>query len=247
MAERLKGKTALITGGARGIGFSIARAMSAEGARVALADLDLEAAEKSAQEIGGDSLALELDLRDVASCRSCVDAAISALGQLDILVNNGGICRSVPIPEIDQAFYDDMFDTNVRGAFFCSQKAAVHMRGRETGRIINIASIAARSGGSADVSVYAASKGALHTLTKAFAKFLAPGGTANTILPGPTGTDMLLGWSNQEQIDSLTSKILLGRLARPEDHAGAVVFLASDEASYITGASIDTNGGMLMD
>jgi NAD(P)-dependent dehydrogenase (short-subunit alcohol dehydrogenase family) len=120
------------------------------------------------------------------------------------------------------------------------------MRGRQTGRIINIASIAARSGGTADVSVYAATKGALHTMTKAFAKYLAPGGTANTILPGPTGTDMLLGWSNEDQIASLTSKILLGRLARPKDHAGAAVFLASDEASYVTGASIDTNGGMLM-
>jgi NAD(P)-dependent dehydrogenase (short-subunit alcohol dehydrogenase family) len=246
MAERLAGKTALITGGARGIGLCIARAMSREGARVALADLDLDAARESAADIADDALALELDLRDVASCRACVRAAIASLGRLDILVNNGGICKTVPIDQIDQEFYDNMFDTNVRGAFFCSQSAAAHMRERATGRIINIASIAARTGGSEDVSVYAATKGALHTLTKAFAKYLAPGGTANTILPGPTGTDMLLGWSTPEQIGSLTSKILLGRLADPEDHAGAAVFLASDEASYITGAGIDTNGGMLM-
>jgi NAD(P)-dependent dehydrogenase (short-subunit alcohol dehydrogenase family) len=246
MTDSLKGKTALITGGARGIGLAVARGMIAEGTQVILADIDIDTAAQAAEALGDAASAIRLDLSDVNHCKACVAEAIERNGQLDILVNNGGICQTVPIEDIDQAFYDRMFDINVRGAFFCSQAAAVHMRERQTGRIINIASIAARTGGSEDVSVYAGTKGAMVAITKAFAKFLAPGGTCNAVLPGPTRTDLFNGWADDEMAERLAGKIPMGRLATPEDHAGAVVFLATDAAAYITGAGIDTNGGMYM-
>ena len=246
MGYELSGKTALITGGARGIGLAIARGMLGAGASVVLADMDISAAERAARDLGPGASARWIDLADVQSCRSCVAETIAGEGCLDILVNNGGICEVRPIPEIDQPFYDRMFDINVRGAFFCSQAAAVHMRQRHTGRIINIASIAARTGGSEDVSVYAATKGAILAMTRAFAKFLAPWGTANAILPGPTDTDLFHGWASDEQAAALTRKIPLERLGQPEDHVGAAVFLASSAAAYVTGASIDINGGMFM-
>ncbi len=246
MLESLKDKVALITGGARGIGLAIARAMHDRGAVVVLADIDLPAAQKAARELGSPASAMRLDLSDVDSCKECVNRAITEKGKLDILVNNGGICKTRPIDQIDQPFYDAMFDINVRGAFFCSQAAAAHMRERHTGRIINIASIAARNGGSEDVSVYAATKGAMVAMTKAFAKYLAPGGTCNAVLPGPTHTDLFHGWASDEQAEGLAKKIPMGRLASPEDHVGAVLFLASDAAAYVTGAGIDTNGGMYM-
>jgi NAD(P)-dependent dehydrogenase (short-subunit alcohol dehydrogenase family) len=245
--QALDGKVALITGGARGIGLSVAYAMAGAGARVILADLDEDAAAQAAQAIGPLASAARLDLASVESCRSCIDRTVEQLGQLDILVNNGGICHAVPIPDVDQAFYDRMFDINVRGAFFCSQAAAVHMKARQTGRIITIASIAAKTGGTADVSIYAATKASVVALTKAFAKYLAPYGTANAILPGPTDTALFRGWASNEQADALLEKIPLARLGRPGDHAGAALFLASPAADYITGSTIDINGGMLMD
>lgn len=243
----LEGRVALITGGARGIGLSIARAMAEGGARVVLADIDEGAATDAAAGLGGGASSEALDLGSVDSCRRCVAETVDRHGRLDILVNNGGICHVRPIPEIDQPFWDDMFDINVRGAFFCSQAAAVHMRERRTGRIITIASVAAKTGGTADVSIYAATKAAVVALTKAFAKFLAPYGTANAILPGPTDTDLFRGWASDEQAAALVDKIPLGRLGSPEDHAGAALFLATDAAAYITGATVDINGGLLMD
>lgn len=243
----LDAKVALITGGARGIGLSVATLMAEAGARVVLADLDEAAASEAADEIGPKASAAPLDLGNVASCRECVARTVERFGQLDILVNNGGICHAVPIPAVDQAFYDRMFDINVRGAFFCSQAAAVHMRERRTGRIITIASIAAKTGGTADVSIYAATKAAVVALTKAYAKYLAPFGTANAILPGPTETALFRGWASDEQADALERVIPMGRLGEARDHAGAALFLASSAADYITGSTIDINGGMLMD
>lgn len=240
-------KVALVTGGARGIGLAVATLMAGAGARVVLADLDEAAAREAAGAIGPQASATALDLADVESCRACVGSTIERLGRLDILVNNGGICHAVPIPDVDQTFYDRMFDINVRGAFFCSQAAAAHMRERQTGRIITIASIAAKTGGTADVSIYAATKAAVVALTKAYAKYLAPYGTANAILPGPTDTALFRGWASDDQAAALERQIPMGRLGRSQDHAGAALFLASPAADYITGSTIDINGGMLMD
>jgi NAD(P)-dependent dehydrogenase (short-subunit alcohol dehydrogenase family) len=247
MNIRLDGKVALVTGAASGIGRAIAQGMHSSGAQVVIADIDLNAAERAAAELGNGAHALHTDIADVSACQQAVAGSISQLGQLDILVNNAGICPLRPIEEVDQAFFDRLFAINVRGAFFMSQAGAMHMKSRRTGRIINISSVGGRTGGTLAVSVYAATKAALFSVTKSFATFLAPHGTANTIAPGPAHTPLTDAWNADEALERLRQTIPLQRLGQPADIQGLAVFLASDYASYITGATVDVNGGFRMD
>jgi len=243
----LNGRVALITGGAGGIGKAIGEGFLQAGAKVVFADIDLNAAEATCRELGDNATACYLDLGDVASCLACVKSVIDNQGGIDVLVNNGGICQEKSISEVTQEFYDRMFNINVRGTFFCSQAAVTQMLEQQHGRIINISSIAAKTGGTADHLVYAATKAAVTTMTKTFARSLAPYGTVNSILPGPTDTKLFRGWASDEQAATLLTKIPMERLGQSEDCVGAVLFLASEAASYITGATVDINGGMLMD
>ena len=247
MHIRLDGKTALVTGAARGIGQAIAARMHAAGAQVVIADIDHQAAQQAAAALGERALALPLDVSDVASCQQAIAQAVTQAGQVDILVNNAGICPIRPIDEVDAAFFDALVAVNLRGPYFLSQAAAQHMRARQTGRIINISSVGGKTGGQADISVYAATKAALFSLTKSFAKYLAPYGTANTIAPGPSVTDLTTAWNDAALLEQLRQSVPLQRLGTPDDYAGAAVFLASDAASYITGATLDINGGLRMD
>ncbi|MAS32699.1 MAG: hypothetical protein CL610_01755 [Anaerolineaceae bacterium] len=247
MDIRLDGKTAVITGAARGIGHEIARQMAASGARVIIADINLQAAQAAAAAMGSNALALHVDVADVASCQQLTASAISEAGQVDILVNNAAICPIVPIDAVDQAFFDTLIAINLRGPYFLSQAAARHMRQHQTGRIINISSVGGKTGGTAQISVYAATKAALFSVTKSFAKYLAPYGTVNTIAPGPSNTDLTADWNDPAILETMRQTVPLERLGMPQDYAGAAVFLASDHAGYITGATLDVNGGIRMD
>lgn len=239
----LQNKVAIVTGAASGFGYAIAQALRDAGATVVIADI--QNAEKAAQEIGAHSITF--DVADVDACRAAVQQTVDEHSQLDILVNNAGICPLKDIDEVDQAFFDHLFAVNLRGAYFLSQAAAAHMKPRQTGRIINISSVGGRTGGTLAVSVYAATKAALFSVTKSFAKHLAPYGTVNTIAPGPAYTPLTDAWGIDETLQNLETTIPLQRLGTPQDIANATVFLASDAASYITGAILDVNGGFRMD
>jgi NAD(P)-dependent dehydrogenase (short-subunit alcohol dehydrogenase family) len=247
MDIRLDDKTAIITGAARGIGQAIAAGLYDAGAQVVIADIDLIAAQETAAALGSRAVAQHLDTADVVSCRTLIGDVIAQAGQVDILVNNAGICPIVPLEAIEQDFFDRLIAINLRGPYFLSQAVVQHMRQRQTGRIINITSVGGKTGGQADISVYAATKAALISVTKSFAKYLAPYGTVNNIAPGPSHTNLTAGWDDPDTLEKLRQAVPLQRLGVPEDYVGMAVFLASDYASYITGATLDVNGGIRMD
>jgi 3-oxoacyl-[acyl-carrier protein] reductase len=247
MNIRLDGKTALVTGAASGIGKAIATSLHEAGAHVVIADIDLQRAQATAETLGKGASAQQVDVGNVESCRQLIHDTIAQQGQLDILVNNAGICPLRPLEQVEPEFFDLLMSINVRGAFFLSQAAALHMKERQTGRIINISSVGGRTGGSLAVSVYAATKAALFSVTRSFATYLAPHGTVNSIAPGPSETPLTDAWNAAEALDALRRSIPLQRLGQPDDIGGAAVFLASEYASYITGSIIDINGGFRMD
>ncbi|MCA0003855.1 MULTISPECIES: L-iditol 2-dehydrogenase [unclassified Mesorhizobium] len=254
---RLKGKSALITGSARGIGKAFAEAYAREGAIVAIADIDLEAAQKTAAEIGGKAYAVKLDVTDQASIDAAVQAVETRTGGLDILINNAALFDLAPIVDITKASYDKLFSFNVAGTLFMLQAAARSMITRgKGGRIINMASQAGRRG-EALVAVYCASKAAVISLTQSAGLDLIKHGiNVNGIAPGVVDSDM---W---DQVDALFAKyenrpkgekkrlvgegVPYGRMGRPEDLAGMAVFLASDEAEYIVAQTYNVDGGQWM-
>ena len=245
--QQLSGKTALVSGAARGIGLAIASALHSAGAQVILADVDIVTAQSEAALLGQRALALPLDVAAVDRCRTVIDDAVAQAGQLDILVNNAGIAPIHPIDEVDAALFDRIIAVNLRGVFFLSQAAAQHMRARQCGRIINISSIGGKTGGKASLPVYVATKAGVFALTKTFANYLAPHGTVNCIAPGPTVSALTDAWNDPQLMAQLREEIPLKRLGQPADYGGAAVFLASEAASFITGATLDVNGGMRMD
>ncbi len=176
-----------------------------------------------------------------------VDQTLERFGRIDLLVNNAGICPLCPLPDVDESFFDKLVAVNLRGPYFLSQAAGAHMVSRRTGRIINISSVGGKTGGYLDIPVYCLTKAGLYSMTKSFAKYLAPYGTANTIAPGLADTALTSRWNMPEMVAKIRETIPMGRLAEPSDIAAAAVFLASEEAGFITGATIDVNGGMRMD
>ena len=249
MNVSLTGKVAIVTGAARGLGREIAQALAEAGADVVIGDIQDEPgrlAVTELQKLGRRSHYLRADVAVVADCRRLIQETMGQLGRLDILVNNAGICPVAPIPDITEELWDRVLDINLKGAFFCSQAAAAILKEQRSGRIINISSIGAHTGGVMPVAHYASSKGGLISMTKSFATYLAPFGvTVNAVAPGLMRTDLTSGWS-EEDIASLAKRIPTGRLATTQEVAAVVAFLASDAASYITGATIDVNGGWLM-
>lgn len=252
---RLKGKSALITGAARGIGRAFAAAYVAEGARVAVADIDKAAAEATAAEIGG--YAVHLDVTSQASIDAAVARVVDVAGGIDILLNNAASFDLAPIVDITRASYQKLMDINVAGTLFPLQAVARQMiaQGRG-GRIINMASQAGRRG-EALVGVYCASKAAVISLTQSAGLDLIKHGIkVNAIAPGVVDTPM---W---DQVDALFAKyenlplgekkrqvglaVPYGRMGRPEDMTGMAVFLASDEADYIVAQTFNVDGGNWM-
>ena len=247
MTNELTHRMALVTGAARGIGLAIAGALARRGARVALVDVAADALERAVQTVGPRALPIVANVTRPDDVQRAVAAAVARFGGLDILVNNAGICPLSSFAEISETEWDLVLAVNLKGAFLCCQAALPHLRqsGRR-GRIINIASVAGQMGGVLVGAHYAASKAGLVGLSKSLAKLLAPDGvTVNCVAPGTTATDLTAAWS-QELQERVRAQIPLGRFASAEEIAAAVCFLASDNAAFITGATLDVNGGLLL-
>lgn len=254
---QLQGKTALITGAARGIGLAFAKAYVAEGARVAIADIDLDRARAAAAEIGDAAVAVRMDVSDQASIDSAVGETVDRLGQIDILINNAAIFTAAPIAEITRADYDRVFDINVAGTLFTMQAVAGHMIERGIkGRIINMASQAGRRGESL-VAVYCASKAAVISLTQsAGLNLIGHGINVNAIAPGVVdgehweGVDAFFakyeGKAPGQKKKEVGQAVPYGRMGTAEDLTGMAVFLASDAADYIVAQTYNVDGGNWM-
>jgi 2-hydroxycyclohexanecarboxyl-CoA dehydrogenase len=248
---RLAGRTALVTGGARGIGAAIAARLAEEGARVAICDLDVTGAQDLADRLSADGprcVAHHLDLADLDSIQDAVAAATAALGPLDILVNNAGIDRIEKFLDSESSTWDRLLTVNLRGTIGMCHEVARAMTERGSGRIVNIASDAGRVGSSGEV-VYSGTKGGVIAFSKALAREVAKRGvTVNVVCPGPTDTALLdqVAEASQKLYDSLARAVPMGRIATPADIAPAVAFFASDDAGYITGQTLSVSGGLTM-
>lgn len=255
MTQRLQDKTALITGGARGIGLGFAKAYLAAGARVVIGDVNFPAAQAAATEIG--AVAVKLDVTDQASIDVALKTIDQRFGSIDILINNAALFSAAPICEIDRDDYARIFDVNVSGTLFTLQAVARQMIERGVkGRIINMASQAGRRGESL-VAVYCASKAAVISLTQSAALNLAPHGiTVNAISPGVVDgahwDDVDLFFAKYEnklpgqKRTEVAATVPLGRMGRAEDLTGMAIFLASQEAEYITAQTYNVDGGNWM-
>jgi len=243
----LEDSVAIVTGASRGIGHSITLVLAKAGTDLVLVGRNAEALEKVAQEvqdIGAKGLAVPCDVRVKAQVDTMAGRAVAEFGRVDILVNNAGKGSGGDVERISEERWDEVLDTNLRGPFLCAQAVVPLMRGRKYGRIVNIASISGQTGGVAGGADYAGSKGGLIALTKTLARDLGPDGiTANAIAPGQMDTGM--GRISEEAKRRLEAQTPLGRLGTGDDIAYTVLFLASEEAGYITGATIDVNGGLL--
>ena len=251
---RLKNKVAIVTGSASGIGKAIAERFTKEGARVAIADLDLPAATKTAEQIGSTALAVQVDVGEMASVQAMVEKVRTQLGPVDILVNNAGVSYIIPFHECSEELWDKTIRVNLKGAFNCCRTVIKDMLGRKSGVILNMSSQSGKAGNS-QYTAYCASKFAIIGLTQSLAVEYAKSGIrVNALCPGvvftPLWNNMIADYARKRDMKPeevrpyLEGKIPMGRLCSEEDVASAAVFLASDEAAYITGQSINLAGGL---
>lgn len=242
MPGKLQHKTALITGAGRGIGRAIAECFAREEACVAIADMDPDAACATAAAIG--ALGLAMDVSSKASVLAGTSRVLEEFGQIDILVNNAGYLVYTTFESCSEADWDRMVDVNMKGPFLCAQAVIPSMKARRQGAIVNMTSLAAKTGGLAAGPPYAAAKAGVLTLTIGLARALAPHQIrVNAIAPGVIDTAMTAA----PEHDQLKASIPLGGAGQPEDVANCALFLSSDDARHITGETIDVNGGLYMD
>jgi 2-hydroxycyclohexanecarboxyl-CoA dehydrogenase len=245
----LAGKVVLVTGSGRGMGRAMAERFVAEGARVAVADIDKDTATETAAALGEAARAVPLDVTDRTGVEAAVEEIEAVLGPVDVLVNNAGWDRIMPFVETDEALWDRLIAVNLKGVLHCSRAVVPGMIERRSGRVVNISSDAGRVGSSGE-SVYSAAKAGILGFTKTLAREVARYGiTVNAVCPGPTETPLLAeiaGEGNDGYVEALKRQIPLRRLGRPEDVAGAVAFLASDDAGFITGQTLSVSGGLTM-
>jgi 2-hydroxycyclohexanecarboxyl-CoA dehydrogenase len=251
---KFDGKAIIVTGGGGGIGGATCQRLARDGAKVAVFDMNLEAAQKVVDAIktaGGTAAAFKCDITDRAQVDGAVAATIAQLGPIDVLVNNAGWDVFKPFTKTVPAEWDRLIAINLTGALHMHHAVLPGMVERKTGRIVNVASDAAR-GGSSGEAVYSACKGGLVALSKTLAREHARQGiTVNVVCPGPTDTALLAGVAEGARdpaklIEAFRSAIPLGRLGQPEDLASAIAFFASDDASFITGQVISVSGGLTM-
>ena len=245
----LEGNIAIVTGAGQGIGKAIAFMLASKGAIPVIVDIDENKAKQVVEELkntGKESLAIKIDVSSVEEIKSMVHSVIDIYGKVDILVNNVAMLHSTAIKDITEPEWDRIMAVNLKSVFFISQQVLPNMEKNGYGRIINISSNAGRMGGYENGLAYSASKAAVIGLTYGMARRVAETGiTVNVVAPGPTETNILkqLG---PEKKRSLEAIIPMSRLGKPEEIAYVVAFLAGKEASYITGAVIDVNGGLFM-
>ncbi|MBR5909688.1 MAG: 3-oxoacyl-[Schwartzia sp.] len=245
----LDGKCALVTGASRGIGRAVALKLASEGAKVALNFAGNEAAADAVkQEIeaaGGEAILVKADVANEAAVQDMVQKTADAFGRIDILVNNAGITRDGLLARMKEEDWDAVLSTNLKGVFLTTKAAAKLMMKQRAGRIVNMASVVGVTGNAGQAN-YSAAKAGVIGFTKTIAKELASRGiTANAVAPGFIDTDMTSGLPDKAK-EAALSGIPLGRMGTPEDIAAAVLFLVSDQASYITGQVLNVDGGMVM-
>ncbi len=247
---RLKDRAAIVTGAAKGIGKAIALTFMREDAKVALVDVDiglLETAKNNIKNTRGEAIIVPCDITKSVEVKAMVNRVQKAFGRIDILVNNAGIIRRGSIETVTEEDWDQVIDVNLKGTFNCSKAIVEIMKQQRYGKIVNVSSIAGKMGDITSAPGYGPSKAGVDALTKTLARQLAPYGiNVNAVSPHAIETEMSAQWSEERRREIIAS-IPLDRLGKPEDVAEAVLFLVSDEASFITGEILDVNGGALMD
>lgn len=248
----LTGKVALVTGASSGIGRATAELLANCGAAVAVNyhsnEAGAAAAVKSITEAGGRAVALRADVKRADDVHELVNTTVREFGPVDVLVNNAGsLVERLRILELTEERWDEVIDLNLKSAFLCSQAVAAAMIERKAGAIVNVSSVAGRNGGALGSIHYSAAKGGLITMTKGFAKELAPHGVrVNCVSPGVIETPFHEQFSTPEAMKNFVNMIPMGRVGSPAEVATVIAFLASDASSYLCGETIEINGGMLM-
>jgi 3-oxoacyl-[acyl-carrier protein] reductase len=247
----LTGRIAAITGAAQGIGAATARAFAKQGAHVALLDIDGAGAKKVCDSIAGDqqrAVAIQVDVTEETSVERAIAAVMTEFGALDVLVNcAGGYGRLATVEDMPIEEWDNTIALNLRSVFLVSRAAIPHLKKSKAGRIINVSSISGRQVTVASSPAYAAAKAAVIQLTRFLAQTLGPHGiTSNSICPITTLTPRVAALRTEAEVERISQLVPLKRLAEPEDHAEAMLFLASDAAAYLNGVTLDVNGGRVM-
>lgn len=240
----LTGRVAIVTGGGSGIGRACSKTLAEYGAEVAIADINLEGAQKTASDIeaaGGKAYAVDLNVMELESVKQLMKTVEEKSGRIDILVNSAGILDPTRLPDMTVERWDRMIDINLRGTFFCCQQVVPYMEKNKKGAIVNITSQAGQVGGWMAGVNYSASKGGILALTKALARHCGPLGIrVNDVAPGQIATEMTAGRGDKPD------GIAVGRLGTAQDVANCVYFLASDLSDFCTGMTVDVNGGQFM-
>lgn len=242
---RLENKVAIITGGAGGIGLAAVKRFLEEGAKVAIVDYDQQQGEKIEAELGENVAFFAVDVSKLADVKEMVEQVVDRFGKIDILINNAGITRDATLVKMSEEDFEKVIQINLNGVFYCTQAVAPHMIAQGSGKIISTSSVSGVYGNFGQTN-YAATKAAIIGMTKTWAKELGRKGiNVNAVAPGFTATPMVEKMPEKvlQQMEGITS---LQRLGKPEDIANAYLFLASDEASYITGHVLQVDGGIMM-
>jgi 3-oxoacyl-[acyl-carrier protein] reductase len=244
----LKGHVAVVTGAGRGIGSATARALARAGASIALIDRDASGVTRTAQEIaldGGEALPFTNDITDAFAVERTFDRVVDEWGRLDILVNNAGALREAPLDDLAEDDLQDMIDVNLRGTMVCARAALPHMLARQHGRILSASSVSTRLG-ARGLTAYSAAKAAVIGMTRTWARELGPMGiTANVVAPGLIDSETVRTVP-PEELETTLTRIPARRLGTPEEVAGVYLFLASDLASFVNGAVVGVDGGLLL-
>ena len=244
----LDGKVALVTGAAGPMGLATVKFLLEDGCRVAMVDVNAQANDARAQELGAGTFPVAFDIGDSSAVRAGHARIVERLGPVDILVNNAGILSNNKVEATDDAEWRRVLAANLDGAFYLARAVVPAMKQRRWGRIINTCSLAAKTGGLTAGTTYSVSKGALTSLTFSLARELAPHGvTANGISPAYVNTPMVTEQLTEAQRQALLAQVPVGRFCEPEEFAHVVRFLASPLAGFITGEIVDLNGGLVMD